>query len=254
MEAGQIPESVEVRLRRAAALAGSGNPAEALALLDKIESDDPWEWRAVWVRGTIALAAGDLQTAAAAFERCRFEVPGELAPELAAAMVAEQTGNLRTAAALYDTVATVDPAYVGADTGLARCLLAGGDVAGALAAYGRVPVTHRSYADAQIDAAQALISKDRFTDAAAVLDRLDIDDVRKTRLEVNLLEAAVEAVAGGAMPADPTVVVRGRPFAEKPLREGLEHAYRALAAHTADDDERASLVDRANAVRPRTLW
>ena len=85
---------------------------------------------------------------------------------------------------------------MGADTGLARCRLAAGDVAGALAAYGRVPVTHRSYADAQIDAALALIGQARFTDASAVLDRLDVDEVRKTRLEVNLLEAAVTAVVG----------------------------------------------------------
>jgi serine/threonine-protein kinase PknG len=259
VEAGQVPETVEVRLRRARALADAGDTAAALALLERVEADDPWEWRAVWLRGVIALATGDLATAASAFERCRFEVPGELAPELAAAMVAEQSGDLGTAAALYDTVAGVDPAYVGADTGLARCRLATGDVAGALAAYGRVPVTHRSYADAQIDAAQALIGHGRFSDASAVLDRLDVDEVRKTRLEVNLLEAAVAAVTGGAVadgatPADPNAVVRGRRFAERPLRQGLEIAYRRLAAHTADDDERARLVDRANAARPRTLW
>ena len=253
VEAGQISETREVRLRSAQALAALGNDAAAREIVDRIEADDPWEWRAVWLRGCLAFAAGDLQAAAAAFDRCRFEVPGELAPQLAAAMVAERAGDLATAAALYDVVSTVDPAYVGADTGLARCRLAAGDVTGALAAYGRVPVTHRSYGEAQIDAARALIGRGRFSEASDVLDRLEVDQRRKAGLEVELLEAALGAVLSGASMANPSIVIRDQPFGERSLRVGLERAYRALAAHIPDDRERYRLVDRANAVRPRTL-
>lgn len=263
LAAGQIADTVEVRLRRAQALAATGDPAGALALLAAVEAEDPWEWRAVWVRGTLALAAGDVDAAGAAFDRCRFEVPGELAPQLAAAMMAERAGDLVTAAGLYEIVSVVDPAYVGADTGLARCRLAAGDVAGALAAYGRVPVTHRSYGDAQIDAARALIGHGRFADASAVLDRLDVDRLQRAGLEVELFSAALAVVRAGPGPdpaggapgraAAATVLVRGRTFDERSLRVGLERAYRELAAQIPDDEARYRLVDEANAVRPRTL-
>ncbi|MFD0637136.1 tetratricopeptide repeat protein [Catenulispora yoronensis] len=40
---------------------------------------------------------------------------------------------------------------------------------------------------------------------------------------------------------------------ERALRAGMEHAYRSLARLATDRARRVELVDRANAVRPRTL-
>ncbi|MDQ3641496.1 MAG: serine/threonine-protein kinase PknG, partial [Actinomycetota bacterium] len=98
---GQVAETVEVRLRTIRAHLDNGDHAAARSLLDQCESDDPWEWRAVWLRGVSALSNGQREAATAAFDRCWSEVPGELAPKLAAALAAEDRADLAAAAALY---------------------------------------------------------------------------------------------------------------------------------------------------------
>ncbi|HEX3623508.1 MAG TPA: tetratricopeptide repeat protein, partial [Acidimicrobiales bacterium] len=166
VSSGAVAGTVEVRLRLARALIEAGDGRAAAAELDRVEADDPWEWRAVWLRGVSDLDAGDLAGAATAFDRCRSEVPGEVAPKLAAAITAERAGDLAAAAALYDTVVTIDPNYIAAAQGLARCRAAAGDVAGALAAYDRIPSTHRAWAEAQVEAVRMLIRAGRFQEAA----------------------------------------------------------------------------------------
>lgn len=252
--AGQVPETAELRLRRARALIESGQRPAGVAELDRIEADDPWEWRAVWLRGVAALDAGDVAAAAAAFDRCRSEVPGELAPKLAAAMAAERAGDLAAAVDLYATVSAVDPAYVGAATGLARCRLAQGDVAGALAAYARIPRTHRAHGEAQVAAVRALVGRGRFVESSQLLEQLEVERRLAATLDVELFEAALAGVTSGAAKADPAVRLRGGyPLEEESLRRGLERACRWLAKLTPDPDERRRLVDRANQVRPFSL-
>ncbi len=267
---GQVQDSQEVRLRWSQALVELDDP-RALAAVAQIEADDPWEWRAHWLRGLIGLRSGDLDAARRSFDRCRFEVPGELVPELAAAMVAERSKDLKTAEALYEIVATVDPWFIAADVGLARCRLARGDVAGALRAYNQVPASHRAFVETQLGAFDSLVAGRHFSEASTLLAGLDVDAARKNRLEVALFEAALAArLDDPAAPADepvPDVLqglagastqrpvdVAGEPFEEKALRRGLERACRRLAAQTSDDGERFALVDRANHVRPRSLW
>lgn len=250
---GQLSETVEARLRRARARIELGDHSGAGAELDRIEADDPWEWRVAWLRGTAALARGDLPAAVVAFDRCMSEVPGELAPKLAAATAAERSGDLAGAATLYDVVSTVDPSQVAAAAGLARCRLAHGDVDGALQAYGRVPRTHRASHGAQVEAVRALLAAGRFVEASALLERLDLEPRRRAELDVELLDAALRAVTAGSVAADPQAHVGGQALEERALRRGLERGYRWLARLTPDDGERARLVDRANQVRPLSL-
>jgi serine/threonine-protein kinase PknG len=250
---GQVAETVELRLRRARAHIDLGQPREALAELDAIEADDPWEWRASWLRGVMALEAGDFAGATKAFDRCLFEVPGELAPKLAAAVAAEQSRQHAAAAALYDVVSTVDPSYVGAATGLARCRLASGDVSGALEAFDRVPATHRAHGEAQVAAVRALFRAGRYAEAGQVLDRLSISPRLTAQLEAEMFEAALAGLETGSLQAQPSVKVRGRSLEQRGVREGLERAYRALARLSPDDPARWRLVDRANRVRPISL-
>ena len=250
---GQMQDSQEVRLRWSQALVELDDP-RAVAAIDQIEEDDPWEWRAHWLRGLIGLRSGDLDTARAAFDRCRFEVPGELVPELAAAMVAERSDDLATAEALYEIVATVDPWFIAADVGLARCRLARGDVEGALRAYNQVPASHRAFVETQLGAFDSLVAAHHFSDASTLLAGLDVDQARKNKLEVALFEAALAAWVDDPDLAADDVVVAGEPFEEKRLRRGLERACRRLAAQTSDDTDRFALIDRANSVRPRSLW
>ncbi|HVF33038.1 MAG TPA: tetratricopeptide repeat protein [Acidimicrobiales bacterium] len=251
--AGQVEPTVEVRLRIARALVETGDAAGAAAQLDQVEAADPWEWRAVWLRGVLALGAGDVVDAGAAFDRCATEVPGELAPKLALAATAERAGDHAAAAARYDVVATVDPSYVGAVLGLARTRLAVGDVTGALEAYQRVPRTHRAYGDAQRAAVRTLAQGGRFADAAELLERTTLGGHDRAALDVEVLEAALVALESGSQPADPKTRLAGHPLTERSLRQGLEAAYRLLAARTPERSERVRLVDRANAVRPRSL-
>ena len=71
-----------------------------------------------------------------------------------------------------------------------------------------------------------------------------------------MLAAALLWLTGGgrttAHPA-PGARVLGHELTERGLRLGLERAYRTLAQLARDADTRITLVDRANAVRPRTL-
>jgi serine/threonine-protein kinase PknG len=259
VSSGTVVESVEVRLRLARALIDAGDRARAATQLDGVEADDPWEWRAVWLRGVSALASGDLAAAAAAFDRCRSEVPGEVAPKLAAAITAERAGDVAMAASLYDTVVTIDPNYVAAAQGLARCRAAAGDVAGALAAYDRIPATHRARSEAEVEAVRMLIGSARFQEAAEHLAAAaDLDQRRRVEVEVELYEAALRSVAAGAPATGAGAGLRsgalnGRPFTERGLRLSLEDALRRRARLASDPAERIALVDRANHERPLTV-
>jgi serine/threonine-protein kinase PknG len=249
----QVADTVELRLRRARAYIDLGRRDEATAELGRIEADDPWEWRAAWLRGVMALAADDHAGAVKAFDRCLFEVPGELAPKLAAAIAAERAGNTAGAAALYDVVSTVDPSYVGAATGLARCRLKAGDVPGALAAFSRVPSTHRAHGEAQLAAVRALVGAARFAEAGQVLEQVQAAGRQAAQLDVELFEAALAGLTSGSVKAQPSVTVRGQKLDEPGVRQGLERAYRMLAKLSPDDPNRWRLVDRANEVRPVSL-
>lgn len=190
LTSGQVEETIEIRLRKIRALIDSGDHEAATALLDSVIAGDPWEWRAVWLRGISALATNDL-AAAAAFDRCWSEVPGELAPKVAAALTAEAAGDLAAGATLHGLVVTVDPSYIVSARGLARCRVGLGDVDGALAAYDRIPGTHRAYAAAQEEAVQVLIAAEQFPAAYSRLVRLDVDDRRRAELDVELFAAAL---------------------------------------------------------------
>jgi len=251
--AQQVPETIELRLRRARALIEAGQSGEAVAELARIDADDPWEWRAVWLRGVAALDAGDVAGAAAAFDRCRSEVPGELAPRLAAAMAAERSGDVAAAGDLYASVSALDPAYVGAATGLARCRLTQGDVPGALAAYNRIPRTHRAFGEAQVAAVRALVNRGRFVESSELLGQLEVERRLAATLDVELFEAALAGLLSGSVKANPGVKVREHSLEEDGLRRGLERALRWLAQLSPDPGERRRLVDRANQVRPFSL-
>ncbi|MGH9243147.1 MAG: tetratricopeptide repeat protein, partial [Acidimicrobiales bacterium] len=253
MRTGQLVESIEVRLRRARAHIELGQHDEAHAELTKVEDEDPWDWRAVWLRGMSALARGNLPVAQTAFDRCLSEIPGELAPKLAAATTNERTGRHAVAAYLYDIVSQVDPAYVGAAAGLARCRLQTADIKGALEAYGRVPRTHQAFEAAQVAAARTLIATHQLRDADERLRQLPLDDRDRAQLDVELLEAALNGLRSGRVKADPKTTVNGHPLQERRLRKGLERAYRRLADLTPDDRDRFRLVDRANTIRPYSL-
>ena len=58
-------------------------------------AEDPWEWRAAWMAGLVALARGRTGDAQSAFNAVYGQVPGELAPKLALAFACETGGEAR---------------------------------------------------------------------------------------------------------------------------------------------------------------
>ncbi|MFD2398212.1 tetratricopeptide repeat protein [Prauserella oleivorans] len=264
-------ESIEVRLRIVRARIELGELAEAGRQLQAaqylaIKAGYPHDWRIDWYRGLIELAGGRARVAHVAFDSVYDELPGEIAPKLAMAFSAESVGDYFTASRLYELVWRTDRSYVSAAFGLARVYLAQGARASAIEVLESVPPSSTHHVAAQVAAikvkirstgASGYVVQERdLVDAGARLERLDLDAERRTRLSAEVLESALEWVqseAGRTSPRTPGAVVLGCALEERALRFGLEACYRALARLAEGTERRIELVDRANAIRPRTL-
>jgi serine/threonine-protein kinase PknG len=251
-----LTTSPEVLLAIARAALEAGKYDRVDAAVQELLVDDPWEWRAVWMAGLVALARGSNADAQSAFNAVYGQVPGELAPKLALAFACETGGEAEVAESLYITCARTDATYIApAAFGLARIRSARGDVEGAVRALDLVPATSRAFTQARRSRAGLLAESGgglpSLAEALASIDNLTIDPVDRSRFQVDVLEAALADVEANG--ADLSVSFGGRPAAEPALRDGLESAYRELALHTASRHERVHLVDRANEVR-RWTW
>jgi serine/threonine-protein kinase PknG len=259
--AAQNP-SVEVRLATAHAAVEAGELATADATVGAVLSDDPWEWRAIWLAGLAALARDDAAAAQAAFNAVYGQVPGELAPKLALALACENGGQPDVAELLYLTCLRTDANYTApAAFGLARIRAArhgsglGDDLSDAIAALDMVPSTSRSFVAARRQRASLLIESGGGLDTlSAALDSvasITLDPRDRAGLRVEVLQAALADVTSGG--PRPSVQVGGVPAEPPALRDGLERAYRDLAGLTEQRDEKIRLVDEANKVR-RWTW
>jgi serine/threonine-protein kinase PknG len=239
---------------RLALEAGRAEVVDAVA--EELLSKDPWEWRAVWLQGLRALRANDGKAAQAAFNAVYGQVPGELAPKLALALACEISGEIDIAEELYSTCARSDAAYVPpAAFALARLRAGRRDTTTAVAALDLVPATSRAFPEARRQRASLLAASGgglhALSEAMSSVEGVAIDPLDRTRLTADVLRAALEVVATRG-PA-PAIRIAGRPSTEPALRDGLEEAYRSLAAMASSPAERVSLVDSANAVRRWTL-
>ncbi|CAO5177179.1 Serine/threonine-protein kinase PknG [Frankia sp. AiPs1] len=254
-------DGVEVRLRLIRAQVEAGRFGRARDLLDALESDDPWEWRAAYYRGMINLAEGDTAAARGFFDRVYAQAPGELAPKLALAHAAEADGDLASAERLYNVVSSTDDTFTSAAFGLARVRAAVGDRVGAVAAYRRVAPASAAYVDARAALVRLLgtttvagtPSRDDLAEAARVLETLDLDGIRRVELTRELLTAAVDLIEPGPLAPGDDITIAGRPLRGPDLRLGLEQVYRQAARLAGSEAERHRLVQEANRIRPWTL-
>ena len=248
--------TVEVELQSARALIGAAEWDAVDRTLAEIEAGDPWEWRVDWYRGVASLAQTRPAEARAAFTRVYHAVPGELAPKLALGVAAELDGSLEDAAGWYEIVSRTDPWHTTATFGLARCTLAMGDRSRALAAYDRIPESSRSYTAAQTARIRCLIAGADGVAALRAADDglqgLEVGAEEHARLEAELLLYALRLVEDGAHVPD-GLRVAGHPMTPAAIRAALERSYRSLARFATTPEERVTLVDRANRVRP-TTW
>jgi serine/threonine-protein kinase PknG len=247
--------TVEVRLRIAREHLDAGDTDAARGTVDAILDDDPWEWRALWYRGLAGLAAEASDKAVDDFRLVYQALPGELAPKLALGMAHEQAGAIEEAAGWYGIVTRTDPAFTQAAFGLARCSMATGRRADAVTALQRVADSSRAHVAAQCAVAEALLGGDDTTrrevaEAGKVVETLRPGSDERVALQVRVLARALDLVLADG-PDDTEVL--GTTCSEEGVRAALEQAYRSAAHHAPDASQRFELVDRANAVRPRTL-
>ncbi|TMR00347.1 serine/threonine protein kinase [Actinomadura soli] len=253
--------SLEERLALIQAHLQLGQRAEAEeALAEHPPSGEDVDWRVLWYRGVSALMAGEYAEAQVLFDGLYDRMPGEAAPKLALAFCCEGAGEMAEAARRYESVWRTDRGYLSAAFGLARVRLAMSDPSGAVDALDEVPSLSRHYGAAQLAAMAATLrgrpsdqlSKEHLQKAAARLDHARVDGERRRQLVAELLEAALAwAEAKGEEHPDTRLI--NAPLTREGLRKELESTYRALA-HVADDREtRHALVNKANAVRPRTF-
>ncbi|KAB2811607.1 protein kinase [Pimelobacter simplex] len=252
-------DTAEVWLARARAALDLGDPVLAKGHAQRLLTDDPWEWRALWVEGLAAVQADDWETAKASFNAVYQQVPGELAPKLALAFACERGGLPEVAEGLYQVCASTDAAYVPpAAFGMARVRAARQDTVGAVAALDLVPTTSRGYTESRQQRAEVLLTGGAhditvLDQAMRTIEASSVDQQTRQRFTVRILTEALPVVSqpGASVPAGTTI---GAVTAtEAGVRDGLENALRLLARDAVDLKERVSLVNQANAVRNWSL-
>ena len=257
--AGAPEASAEVLLARAHAALELSDPAAAHAHAAQLLSDDPWDWRALWIEGLASMQQQDWASAQSAFSAVYQQVPGELAPKLALAVACERGGLPEVAEGLYGTCAATDATYVPAAAfGLSRVREHRGDIAGAVAALDKVPSTSRGYPESRQLRAEVLLAGG--SSDLAVLDQamrsiesVAMDGTARQRYTVRILTHALDVVTAVPAPGRSVTTVGSVAATEAGVRSGLEQAYRALAREAPLREDRIGLVNRANAVRSWTL-
>jgi serine/threonine-protein kinase PknG len=182
-----------------------------------------------------------------------------MAPKLALAAAAECAEYDEIAGRYYAMVARLDPSLADAAFGLARVRLRAGDRSGAIAALDATPETSSRHVAAQLAAVQATllgrsgadVGEAELRSAAHRVESLEsrgeLDLATDHEVRATLLDAAV-----GLAPTNGGPPFLGCEWRERELRLALEGCLRTSARLTSDADHRVELVDRANAIRPRT--
>ncbi|MDO5710793.1 MAG: tetratricopeptide repeat protein [Micrococcales bacterium] len=256
-ELASAPEqSAEVLLERARTALYAGRHADVSTSTDALLTQDPWDWRALWVLGIDALARDDTARAQAAFTTVHEQIPGELAPRLALGLTYELAGAADKAEADYLTCLRTDSAYTTAAAfGLARLRSSRGDGRGAITALDLVAPASAAFGRARWLRAELSVHQGgglpAYDQALRDGDRLDAAPIQRASFRVRVLEQALAEVAANPPPRGTTI--GGLAATPRRLRVAMEDAYRGLAALTTEPGERAALVDKANEVRPWSL-
>ena len=251
--------SIEVPLRLVRASLELGAAKDARRRLAELESVIPGDWRLKWYSGQCALLDRDFDTATADFGAVLTMLPGELDPKLALAATAELRRDYDEAARYYEMVWRTNHSFYSAAFGLARLRARAGDRAGAIATLDQITTASAHYTAAGTAAIEILLDsrtsdnldEPTLVDAGKRASALTIESAAKREtLRLRVLGAALDWLEAGNTPKAGRLL--GADFDEPGIRVGMEQCYRALAHETADVWGRIDLVEKANAVRPRT--
>ena len=72
-------------------------------------------------------------------------------------------------------------------------------------------------------------------------------------ISADIFQEALDGLLAGRIPSADTKLL-GRSMSEAELRKGLEDTYRVMARLAPDSESRVALIDRANSVRPWSLF
>ncbi|OLL18590.1 MULTISPECIES: serine/threonine-protein kinase [unclassified Rhodococcus (in: high G+C Gram-positive bacteria)] len=263
--------SREITLAEVRAHLDLGHGTRAAEILRKLERDLGADWRIDWYAGLAELVNGEFESSFGRFEKVLAAMPGETAPKLALAATAElilqhwesddPEAWRRFCENYYRTVWRTDHNVVSAAFGLARQLTHRGDRAGAIAALDQVPASSRHHAVARMTTVLILLH-DRPIDeleeadlreAARRVGTLSPDESRFLQMRTLVLSTALDWVRAGHSARRELDPILDVPFTEKGLRAGTESGLRALARNAPARTHRYTLVDLANAIRPRSL-
>jgi serine/threonine-protein kinase PknG len=187
------------------------------------------------------------------------ELPGELTPKLAFAAASELQDARDYAARYYEMVWRTDHGYVSAAFGLARQCAREGDRAGAVAALDQVPTESAYFSVAAATAIEILLDdrKPEDLDEQTLLDAgkraaaLTLESTEKrATMRLRVFSAALGWLQAGNTSRTPRLL--STDFEVPNIRTEMEKCYRELAHATAGTWERIALVEKANAIRPRT--
>ena len=256
-------KSVELWLRLANELSEKNDFASCDKILDKLQADDPFEWKVQWERGKSYLRQKVFDKAIEEFERVYFEMPGELAPKLARAYALEAAGRCKEALELYSRVAKVDTRMASAIFGKARCLTVLGDPMGSFTTLNEISESHSLHGQSKLRAARYLIESKNFniqvlaTAAKAIEVAFTEGAAAKQLAGVLLLKASLIAntAAVAHMTKEMAVLkIFGIPIKEFDLRIAAENHFRQAARMAENVNDKIHWVDMANRARPRTLF
>jgi len=232
---------------------------EALAGYDRVLAQNPADPAARNNRGNVLMKIRRYPEALADFDAVLAMLPGELDPKLALAATAELRGAHTDATRYYEVAWRTNHTFYSAAFGLARERARAGDRAGAIATLDQINAASAHFTAAGIAAVEILldgrtaddIDEPALLDAGKRASSLTIESVAKReKLRLNVLSAALGWLEAGNTPKAARLL--GCDFDEDGIRTGMEQCYRALAHETTGVWGRIDLVEKANAVRPRT--
>ncbi|UYP18306.1 serine/threonine-protein kinase PknG [Rhodococcus sp. Z13] len=248
-----------------------GQADAATEILTRLEREGGSDWRSDWYAGIAALLQDDYEKAFARFDKVLQALPGEVAPKVALAATAELTLQhwesddpeawRQFCEETYRTVWRTDHGLVSASFGLARQLTARDEIRSAVQVLDQVPPTSRHHSAATMTAALILLRGGRvdeiteadLREAAHRVAALPADESRALQMRALVLRTALEWVRSGRSSRREHDRILDVPFTEKGLRLGAEAALRQLARKAPTRSHRYTLVDLANAIRPRSL-
>ncbi|HOB67874.1 tetratricopeptide repeat protein [Ottowia sp.] len=160
-----------LQLPQAMALHQRGRLAEAKLIYQQILEQEPQNFDALYLLGTLAAQSGDAQGAIQFIDQAIAIQPAVAPAHNNRGLALALLGRLDEALASYDRALQLDPQYAEAHNNRGNALFNSERPAEALASYDRALAAKPDYAEAHNNRGQALSRLDRLSDALASYDR-----------------------------------------------------------------------------------